>query len=398
MEFLKYEIGKNLDEPKIQRITFSTLFIESHLKDIPKEYIENNYSKLFMELVKEALVKLNYLNSNILNLLYNKIKEGNKLNMIISSNKLQIKSLEKFKLIEYLYSKVSLPNKFNIKQDSKGLITKVDYEEIEEEKSKNKDILNDYVVINNGQNQKPSLPKNEPIKTLLDVIPDFRKYEESNDDILKIEEVCEMGEALKKYFKCLKNKIKLEKVLERFSQDDIESIMIELENYILYKLYDKFYPSKSTKVDAKFYKKCCRLNFIKPENIITDKNIYNEGLWNISIKYLNELDSKYTPQDKIKLVIKSFGILQNSISFCSGKKELGVDDTIKPLIYVLIKAKPKNIFSNYNYSQLFMSDALCKTQYGVTLTQFYMIMNIIKDMKYNELIGVSEKQFGYDED
>jgi hypothetical protein len=324
--------------------------------------------------------------------------------MIISSNKLQIKSLEKFKLIEYLYSKVSLPNKFIVKKDSKGVITKVDYEEIEEEKKeekpKEKDVLNDFVVINNGQKpkQKPNLPKNEPIKTLLDVVPDFRKYEESNDDILKIEEDCEMGEALKKYFKCLKNKVKLEKVVERFSQDEIESIMIELENYILYKLYDKLYPSKSPKVDVKFYKKCCRLNFIKPENIITDKNIYNEGLWNISIKYLNELDSKYTPQDKIKLVIKSFGILQNSISFCSGKKELGVDDTIKPLIYVLIKAKPKNIFSNYNYSQLFMSDALCKTQYGVTLTQFFMIMNIIKDMKYNELIGVSEEKFGRDED
>ena len=398
MEFLKYEIGKNLDEPKIQRITFSTLFIQSHLKDIPKEYIENNYSKLFMELIKENLVLLNYLNSNILNLLYNKIKEGNKLNMIIASNKLQIKSLEKFKLIEYLYSKVSLPNKFIIQKDSKGVITKVEYEEIKEEKKeeKGKDILNDFVVINNGQ--KPNLPKNEPIKTLLDVVPDFRKYEETNDDILKIEEDCEMGEELKKYFKCLKSKIKLEKVVERFPQDEIESIMVELENYILYKLYDKLYPSKSTKVDAKFYKKCCRLDFIKPENIITDKNIYNENLWNLSIKYLNELDNKYTPQDKMKLVIKSFGILQNSISFCSGKKELGVDDTIKPLIYVLIKAKPKNIFSNYNYSQLFMSDALCKTQYGVTLTQFFMIMNIIKDMKYNELIGVSEKQFGVDED
>ena len=398
MAFLKYEIGKNLDEPKIQRITFSTLFIQSHLKDIPKEYIENNYSKLFMELIKENLVLLNYLNSNILNLLYNKIKEGNKLNMIIASNKLQIKSLEKFKLIEYLYSKVSLPNKFIIQKDSKGVITKVEYEEIKEEKKeeKGKDILNDFVVINNGQ--KPNLPKNEPIKTLLDVIPDFRKYEETNDDILKIEEDCEMGEELKKYFKCLKSKIKLEKVVERFPQEEIESIMVELENYILYKLYDKLYPSKSTKVDAKFYKKCCRLDFIKPENIITDKNIYNENLWNLSIKYLNELDNKYTPQDKMKLVIKSFGILQNSISFCSGKKELGVDDTIKPLIYVLIKAKPKNIFSNYNYSQLFMSDALCKTQYGVTLTQFFMIMNIIKDMKYNELIGVSEKQFGRDED
>jgi len=93
--------------------------------------------------------------------------------------------------------------------------------------------------------------------------------------------------------------------------------------------------------------------------------------------YLNEINNKYTPQDKLKVVLKSFGILQNSITFCSGKKELGVDDTIKPLIYVLIKSKPKKMFSNYNYSQLFLSDDLGKTQYGILLTQIYMIMNII---------------------
>jgi hypothetical protein len=77
---------------------------------------------------------------------------------------------------------------------------------------------------------------------------------------------------------------------------------------------------------------------------------------------------------------------------------LGVDDTIKPLIYILIKSKPTNIFNNYNYCQLFLNSDLAKKEYGILLTQIYMIMRIIKDMKYNELIGVSEQQFGKDED
>ena len=207
-----------------------------------------------------------------------------------------------------------------------------------------------------------------------------------------------MEEALKEYFKKLKKVIKNEKITKRFSKDEIESILIELENHILYKLYDKLYPLKTTKLDDKFYKKCCRLNFIKPENIITDKNIYNERLWQLSIDYLNEINNKYTPRDKLKVVLKSFGILQNSITFSSGKKELGVDDTIKPLIYVLIKSKPKNIFTNYNFCQLFLNDNLTKTQFGILLTQLYMIMNIIKEMKFNELIGVTEEQFGKDEE
>ena len=44
-----------------------------------------------------------------------------------------------------------------------------------------------------------------------------------------------------------------------------------------------------------------------------------------------------------------------------------------------------------------MNSELGKKQYGVILTQIGLTMNIIKNMKYNELIGVTEQQFGIDE-
>ena len=414
MEYLKFEIGKNIDNAKTQRIIFCTLFIQTHLKVIPKEYIKNNYSKLFMELIKETLAVLNFWKSDILNHLYNKIKEGNKLNLIITSNYMQIKNLEKFKIIEYLYSKILLPNKFDIEKDKNGVITKIKYVEEEkdndEKKKKNnndnteKAIFDDFVIINKEEEKPEPKPKpksklkKELIKTLIQVIPDFRQYEKDNNDIIKLEEKCGMPVALKSYFKYLKKIVTNEKVVKRFNKRDIESISVDLENYILFKLYDKLYPTKPSKEDIKFYKKCKRLSFIKPENIITDKNIYNKQLWQISIDYFNDINNRFTPQDKIKTVLKSFSILQNSISFCSGKKELGVDDTIKPLIYILIKTKPINIFSNYNFCQLFLNDNLSKTQYGILLTQIIMIIRIIKDMKYNELIGVTEEEFGKDEE
>ena len=273
-----------------------------------------------------------------------------------------------------------------------------------EKKKEDNKFLNDFVVIDENAAKKEEIikqenkPKNIHISTIINKIPDFRKFEETNDDLIKIEEKSGISSALKNFFKNLKIKIKSEKIIKRFCKEDIESISHEFENYILSKLYDKLYPTKSSKEDIIFYKKCCRLNFIKPDNIISDKNIYNEQLWKISIDYLNEIDKKFTPQNKIKTVLKSFGILQNSITFCSGKKELGVDDTIKPLIYVLIKSKPKNIYSNFNYSQMFINDNLAKTQYGILLTQLCMIMKIIKEMKYNELIGVTEEEFGKDEE
>ena len=376
LDFLKLEIDADYNDMKTQRVVFCALYVQTNLNLVPNEYKENNYSKLIMELIKEALEKLNYLNSSILNNLYNKIKEGNKLNLIITSNYLQAKSLEKFKCIEYLYEKSLLPFDFKIEKDENDIIKKVEYIDSEQ---------NNANVDNNKQSKEQ-------------LFPNFRNYEGKIDDIVKLEEDCLMAEALKEYFQKLRKIIRSKKIIKRFSKEETESIIVELENHILYKLYDKLYPLKPSKLDEKFYKKCCRLKFITPQNIITDKNIYNEQLWKFSMDYLNEINNKYTPQDKLKVVLKAFGILQNSITFSSGKKELGVDDTIKPLIYVLIKAQPKNIFTNYNYCQLFLNDNLCKTQYGILLTQLYMIMNIIKDMKYTDLIDVSEEKFGKDDD
>ena len=447
MDYLKYEIGFNTEEQKSKRVIFCTSYIQSHMEDIPKDYCENNCSKLFLELIKDTLAILNYLNSNILNQLYNKIKEGNKLNMIITSNCLQIKSMEKFKCIEYLYSKILIPNKFKITKDEKEMITKVEYirdkpakkvEPVTKEPepnshnenktelkandttdkkdmkdkskdNKNAEIIDNEANTNNNTNNNinneisapspsPPPPKMELIRNLIENIPNFRDYEKISDNIIKIEEDTGVADALKNFFRTMKILVKKEKVVKRFSKDEIDSIVIELENYILFRLYDKLYPTKLSKDDIRFYKKCCRLHFIKPNNLITDKNIVNEKLWNISMDYLNEINSKYTPADKIKSISKAFAILQNSITFCSGKKELGVDDTIKPLIYILIKAKPTNIFTIYNYCQLFLNGDLAKKEFGILLTQIYLIMKIIKDMKYNELIGISEQQFGKDED
>ena len=186
--------------------------------------------------------------------------------------------------------------------------------------------------------------------------------------------------------------------MKKYPPEEVESICCELVNYLMIYIYDKLYPLNPIKDDIKFYKKCCRLNFIKIENVVKEKSLLNENMLEASKKYINEADNKYTPADKIKCMAKAFSILQNSMAFCSGKNELGVDDTLKPLIYVVIKAQPKRIYSNFTYAELFLDPDLSKKQYGILLTQICMIMKIIKDMKYTELIDVTEEQFGKDEE
>jgi hypothetical protein len=283
--------------------------------------------------------------------------------------------MEKCICIEHLFEKLDLPCKLNVKKDGMGIIQNIKYESVESAKS--------YV---------------HSIQSFIDIFPNFRKFSNKVEDIIDLEEKIELDVALNAYFKDLRALIKQQKIIKRFSHEEFENIVFDLENYIMFKLYDKLFPKESVKSDVKFYKKCCRLDFVKPENLIKDKRMINEKLWKTSMDLINEMDAKLTPQDKVKNFGKAFSILQNSITFCSGKNDLGIDDTISSLIYIMLKSKPKNIFSNSKYCQLFLDPELSKKQYGILLSQIEMIKNIIYDMKYSDLIGVKEEEFGKDEE
>ena len=375
IDTIKYELGHNLDSMKTKRIVFCSSYLQIHIDDLPKKYKEKNYCLLIMEIIKKHESIINELNFSIINQFYLKVKGGQKLNMIIKNNYYQIKEMEKCICIEYLFDKLDLPCQINIKKDGMGNINNISYGQIDGSKS-----------------------KIHSIQSFIDVFPDFRKYSSKVDDIIDLEEKVELDVALNSYFKDLRALVKKEKIITRFTQEEFESITNELENYILFKLYEKLFPAESTAKDKKFYKKCCRLNFVKPENLIKDKKMINEKLWQTAMVLINEMDEKLTPADKVKNFGKAFSILQNSISFCSGKNDLGIDDTISSLIYVLLKSKPKNIFSNSKYCQLLLNPELAKKQYGILLSQIEMIKNIIYDMKYSDLIGVTEEQFGKDEE
>ena len=384
------EINYNIDSDQVQRIIFCTNYIHLYIRNIPEKYKKNNYSLLFDELITDIKNNIEFLKTNALFEYYKKLKEAQKSNIMNSNFQEQIQNLEKLKCIEYLYNKLLLQTKFKIERDQRNIISNIEYQN---EQNTNYNLNNnDIDVIDYFSSQ------NQPIKNMIDTFPDFHEYEEEYDNILDIEEKANVPDALNEFFSVMKNLIKKEKIIKRFNKDELENLIYDLENYILTKMYDKLFPFESTNEDNFFYQKCKRLGFIKPENIVSDKRVINEKLWEQAIEILDNLDDKLTPIDKIKCIAKAFEILQNSINFTSGKDELGVDDVINPLIYIIIKAKPQNMCSNYQYCELYLNSELSKKQYGVILSQIGLVINIIKKMKYNDLIGVSEEQFGKDEE
>ena len=102
---IKYEIGYNFDNPKLEHIIFCVSYLQIHFKALPINYVKNNYSYLFIEIMKDVEKLIKILQNNILNQFYLKIREGDKLNLIMSNYSYKIKNMEKYFCIEYLFNK-----------------------------------------------------------------------------------------------------------------------------------------------------------------------------------------------------------------------------------------------------------------------------------------------------
>ena len=377
---LKEELDFNINSEEEKKLIFCATFLQLNIKNIPKEYSMNNYNKLFIELIHETESSIKDLQVNIINQYYSKVKNVEKINMIVTNNLNQIKQMEKCINIKNLYNTIICPVKLTTIYDSNN---------------------NELIKVSIEEDSSPNALKK--IHLFIENFPDFRNEKNKSknplddDDILSFEEKLGINDVLNTYFSYIKKILKNEPLMLKYSHEEFLNMNYELDNYILSKLYNKLFPENQTKKDLKFYKKCLRLDFLKPENIIKDKKMINEKLWITAMNNINEMDIQNTPTEKIKCFNKAFGILQNSITFCSGKDELGVDDSITILEYVFLKTKPKMMFSNMNYSMLYIDSESAKKQYGMLLTQMNMIVTIIENMKFNDLINVSEEDFGVDE-
>ena len=371
----KYEIGYNFDNPNLEKIIFCVSYLQIHIKDLPLSYAKDNYSKLFIDIMKDAENLIKSLQNNILKPFYLKLREGDKLNLIISNYSSKIKNMEKYYCIGYLFSKIKLPDPFEYELGAGRTQTVC---------------VNDLASF--------LTPESISISSFILRFPDYRKNEKEIDDIIEEENSKDIPNILNKYFKDIKNLVKKEKIISKYSSDELWSIGIELENYILHRLYDKIYPKLESNKDKFIYKKCSRLSFIKQQNYIKDNIKISENLINIAIEYINKMDQKHTPVDKIKMFGKAFGLLQNSMTFSCGKSELGIDDILPLLIYVILKSKPKMINTNYNFCKYYINPELEKKQYGILLIQIGMAIKVICEMKYTDFIGITEEQFGNDKE
>jgi hypothetical protein len=78
-----------------------------------------------------------------------------------------------------------------------------------------------------------------------------------------------------------------------------------------------------------------------------NKAYVNENLILLATNCITKMDEEKSPYDKLKCIASAHKIINNSIKFCSGKDEDAGADDLSPIFqYIILRAKPRRIFSN----------------------------------------------------
>lgn len=352
-------------------------------KDIPKEYIENDYSKFYEEFTNEVSEAIALLDIRTLSGIKTKLKYTSRaiknmkdclsiLRQIDLNNKIQ-------RFLEHL--RFNLEMILDSSQKNKVLTVKNRLEKVP------KGFMN---FISDSKE-----PKGEICTTINDFItsfPHFVNYQtKHNVEIKALFQAYKVPEAINTFLDLINSNIK--DYFKDASNEEMNKIKMEINNHLMKKLYVKLFPKDQDYEDIKIYQRCYLLSWVEPKHIIPSKNIILNNFVEETTKYINKMQQERTPLKKLEALSKVFQIIQSTLTFSTADSETSVDDTLPLLEYAMIKAAPKMLATNLQYMEFFLNPLFAKQEYGMHLSELYIVVRVIKEFDHTKLINVSSEEY-----
>ena len=230
------------------------------------------------------------------------------------------------------------------------------------------------------------------IDNFTEKFPDLLKYDEYQDiDIFQLQKKLNFEENLSKYFNIVYRQIQTIIKSRKHSQNMMH-IRENIFDYVMTKLSDKIFPVGSSERDNFLFKKCVCLSWVKPIHFLNDNKQYVFGSFlELFKKNIKQLQSEKSTRKKIINMNQIFTDISFFYSF-NGKKVIDLDDIISLLSYAIIKVQPYFLDTNIRYIKLYHN--LCNLfSEGNKYEQFEAVMELIINLKYNNLKGVTKEEF-----
>ena len=379
-------------------------YLYNNKKGLSKIYQDDDYEKLYIELLEEEeniLKELKLFSSTIIT------RDG--MNLRCAENLLDkvkydlgdIEEAKKFVKIEKFIDteKIEVCMRFKEEKDDKNSSEKLpmviitDISECNHQKNatddndkKNKSLAHTLFIkdfINKFTDNSQNMDKNS-LNYKLKIF--------STEDIINSERKNGIFKTMKMYMNLVKKRIKEPIINEGLFNDlpNIGEIAEKIEDHILRQIYKDVFPPEQ-KEDVIFYQRTKCLNWVTPEQLDI-KTIYINQL-GFAIDSIKQIDEARSVLDKLDLIASAHTSVNNTIKFSSGKDDDSGQDEMTPILqYIILKAHPKRMHSNINYIKCFLGDSNLTDSKGFLLSQIESAASYINNLNY-EILKIPKEEF-----
>ena len=354
------------------------LYLQSNIENIPSEYKENNYSKLYDELIDETKQNLeNIQNDNSLNVFYSKIINSEKLIDISHNNLKKIQINEKnFKILDFILNS-KIPVTINIYRNKEKEMTHIEFVK-EGNKSNYK----------HDQNEKLTALNCKKIVDFCELFPFLSQ--ENTTDIFQFEENIQLNNSLREYFNIIHNYIKEEESFKEYKDEEEQiKILIQIEDFIHSLLFDKIYSDFPDPLDITIFKRCYTLKWIKPTMLDEKLSFIDEKMTEMMISLIKNMDEKFSPNNKLRELEKLDSLINNVIELYGYPKDV----YLNMLTFAFIMGQPSQLNSSLKYISMFYSKNLPNYKGIDLIIKFGQLLNKIMNFSEKDLVGMSKDAY-----
>ena len=360
--------------------------IFEYLKKIPTNLTQNDCEELYKEIedeINNSLAQLDFLKfSAILEKLdfceRGKIYYKENQNIL---NDIKLKE-EVREIIKNEFIPVKI--KFSLNEDEKGVF------QIEPSnfKKRDKESLEKKII----QESSKKYIFVYTIENFTKKFPNLIVYEDYFDaDIFQIQKNLNFPENIDKYFNIVFNALESNENLKK-RYPNMSKIKENIIDYVMSKIHDKIFPVEFNHLDSKIFQRSVTLSWIKPNHFLGNKKQYVFGSFLKDItKIYKQLEIEKSPRTKLLNMDEIFNDISFFYSF-NGKDEIGMDEIIPLLSYAMIKIQPLILDSNLKFMKLYKDVGGNKFS-GNKFEQLESVMELIINMKFSNLIGVTKEEF-----
>jgi len=120
---------------------------------------------------------------------------------------------------------------------------------------------------------------------------------------------------------------------------------------------------------------------------VTEKEFISMDALKIPLERLNTINSAWSPSMKLDAMSEVMKSIMDALRIATGNENMhmGNDDILPMLILAIIKARPKNLFSNLQYVQNFSRPDQLRGETGYILTQFQSAVHFLLEVDATSL-------------